>query len=283
MAEAIRRLLPFARVHAWHVTQHTPDVDAFIDRMRDSPLFITQLLPSHGFEGLVPERLRALGVANMQLVPPILFDGFHPDACLVTHQDRQLESPIDSYHSLIAISAYLAGFDADRSVALYNKFIYAQLGYLSAYEKAKAVFLDYLGKHGFRDLAERRWATWMEEGAFMHTPLHPRVRVLASFATEVVHRAGLSDHNMAEPTQICDVFDEQHAWPVYPALAEAIGIDGSETFRTHHWAVAMEAERTIDLAHFVQSSFEIYRRTPSEVLTTPQARQAVEVLRSVVR
>jgi hypothetical protein len=283
MGEALRLLLPGAEVHPWHAHRYDEDIDRWLGLVADFDLVISQILPSHGIPELLEEQLRGRGIRNLHMVPAITFTGFHPDACLITDNGAQLESPIQNFHSRILAAAFLMDLPLHRTIRLFNLFVYAKLGYVTTFDAARAEFIRSMGEHGLGELVDGRLAEWSRPDAFMYTPLHPKIRVLSTFATEVARRAGLVDASVAEPHAVPDVLGEQHIWPVYPGLAERLGVPGDLMFHNYRSAVSSDAERALDLEEFAARSFQIYADAKAVLAANPYVVETAKTLAALIR
>jgi hypothetical protein len=283
MGQALQAMLPQAAVHAYHVTEHNQDVDEFIDNIVDFDLVITQLLQSHNLPGLTVDELRARGIRNLQLIPPIVFGGFHPDAFIIINGTTQLDSPIESFHSRILAGSFILNLSLSRALLLFNKLTYARLGYLNTYGVAREEFMTYMRGYGFGDLVDTAWDSWLAPGPFMYTSLHPAVRVLSAFSAEAAKRAGLVAIDAAAPEGVDDVLALQHSWPVYPGLAEAIGVPGELVFRTYSSAAGSDSERNLGLEEFGARSFDIFSQNEAVLVSDPVAQQTAKAMGRFLR
>lgn len=285
MGEAFRTLFPKATVNAYHVREPSPHVDEITASLPGFDLVVSQILPSHGLPSLTIDRLREMKIARLEMFPPFVFRGFHPDSFLMIDQGRPMQSPIETFNSQILAAAFLLGLPIQRAVTLFNQFVYAKLGYEAGFHCARQALVDELDSYGYGSVVADSWDGWLAEGAFMHTPKHPKVRVIASLATAAARRSGLLGDDAVLPVKpLPDVFDQQHAWPVYPGYAERIGVPGDMVFRAYRRAVANEADRYLDLQAFAQRSYEIFESVGRERIALNAAvSQTRDVLSSVVR
>lgn len=157
-------------------------------------------------------------------IPVLHFNGFHPDICYAWHKDsKRLTEP--HYNSAIAVWAYAHGLDLEQTAALYTPEVFAALGYFDAWRLAtealrKAFTESDLGAR-FADFflhAKRR-------GCFMHTLNHPRVDTINHLARLIAEQLQLPLQRNLGPSEINDGLNSV-IWPVYPAIADALGLDG---------------------------------------------------------
>jgi hypothetical protein len=266
MGEALRALLPDAMVDAYHVRPETQGMEEIAARLPSCDLVISQILKSHNIPLFAMDRLERMGIPQLVTIPPIVFDGFHPDIHIIAEAGKQLESPIEVYHSRILAAAYLLGLSASRAINLFNRLIYRRLGYDKVFHASKAALAETLVPWGCNIVLDQYFDTWMANGCFMYTPNHPRIDVLASFARFAADRAGLVEPAAAMPANIPDILAQQNAWAIYPELAHDLGISPNMRFMRSRRGEASEQDRSLDLVTFTQQSYEIFSRFDIEKL-----------------
>ena len=110
---------------------------------------------------------------------------------------------------------------------LFNAYVYGLLGYFDVCAKAESYMVEAGRPYGFRlEAAVQEWRT---DGAFMHTPMHPRRRVFTSIAEKVADalELGTAQAHADAP----DMLEPLGVWPVYPEIARRLGMVGDLTFR----------------------------------------------------
>jgi hypothetical protein len=205
---------------------------------------------------LEPERIifaqlscsRWLDEQDVHWFPRMGMAGFHPD---IVH-GREYEgvwSPLRGYSSSIVLKAWCESIPAHGALTLFNANVYERLGLFQYFEAAKAELMEEGRDTGF-PMAEF-FPRWLERGCFMHTANHPKGFVMVDVAHTLLARAKLD----WKPLE--NEFDRQDrgcGWPVYPEIAERIGVEGNFAFRTH----TLDGGRIIDLKEFVAESYEMY-------------------------
>jgi Polysaccharide biosynthesis enzyme WcbI len=166
-------------------------------------------------------------------VPMIFFRAFHPDTVWVgTPDGGWVRSPAGRTHSAIVVWGWQHGLSLEEIVACFRADVFEGLGYTTAWETevqrlrgrmhdTSVAFEDFF-------LAVRR------ELPFMYTVNHPRLRVLVELARPVARILGADDANVAFPWDdvLPDALHESGPiWPVYPAIAEALGVRGGLVWR----------------------------------------------------
>lgn len=159
--------------------------------------------------------------ARVRPLPTIDTLGFHPDCAYVHVQGKAVDSPIGAYHSVLVLWGFLQGLSVQATRELFVEQVFRHLGYF----ELQAVGIDQLVNKGRQcGMPIHRWlAQWQESGVWMHTINHPKPHVLADVALHCLDQLGLQ----GEPEAQAVVLDElalSPCWPVYPAVALALGL-----------------------------------------------------------
>ena len=201
-------------------------------------------------------RILTLG-PRIQFIPDVVFAAFHPDIVYLERADgSNVQTPMTNYNSLVAVAAYLNGFDVKQTVRLYNAYTYQALSYFLLLEGSKASLLADFASHGI-DLGEAlsRWLT--RPDAFMYSVNHPRNFVLADVAVASSRAAGVWDERSAPDFDTMP--DHLAGWVVYPVfkeIAARLGKVGSKVFKL----VGPDDTNCLSLDAFVAKSFESYQQ-----------------------
>jgi hypothetical protein len=231
LADWLAALSPGLAVEAFSVAGVAPDDPqararwrALLDR---SDWVVMQTGPEHRARFGLPEpdALRAEG-RRVTLAPWIIFRGFHPDCVYLFHDGAPIPGAAGPLQSAIALAARLEGLTRQRTLRLYNAYVYARMGYFDAHAAAL-------------DLMREEWTAlgldpspWLAPRAepFMHTINHPIPAVLEDVARQLLSGAGLQPS--ANPTpRPPDRLIGGGIWPVYPELAERLGLEGATAYR----------------------------------------------------
>lgn len=264
-AHALGFMLPEAEVVAFQVTAaRNAGVDAdVLDRLGSYDEVFAQHFPA-AYGALSWDSLAAR-LPRLVRLPTVTFTGYQPDMCYLTHGDDQFGSPLGAYHSAIIATAFACGIAEDRVPALFNTLVFRRLGYLDAFGKAQALLLRDLEADGYDGAA--LLAGWVRRGCFMHTLNHPRGFVLAELAHAAAMRAGLVAGTVPAPDLPFDYLGADTVWPVYPEIAEPLGLSGVYRFkRAGHGIRPGGNDDTIGLPRFVQESYAFYRVMPRHFL-----------------
>ena len=194
------------------------------------------------------ERLREHPLATkVTVVPPVYFEGYHPDLIYLSRDGEKFKGPLGDYHSAIAFAAFRHGLDVDDAVRLFAAPIYQSAGYFDAWLPARLRLLSTFASAGLA--IEDRFYAWCRSRPFMHTVNHPRISVLFDVAAAALRKNGLP---VEAPVEIPDNLLKDTLFPVYPEIGAELGIAGSYRFRQP------ATSRTIGLREFVSASFAAY-------------------------
>lgn len=260
VAAAMRLLLPEAEVTyvpVYRIARRYPRMaDLVRDLARHDHVFAGAFTAPFR-DGGDFETLRA-AVPLIQ-IPTIVFSAFQPDIVYVGQADAVgsgfLRGPVGNYHSALALYAFRRGFDVERTLALFRPDVYGLLGYYDLWDASAATLLG-LGRDAGYDLAQDL-GRWMRRGPFMHLVNHPRMFVANDLARGLLRKAGLAFADCDLDTYAADEIARLGSWPVYPPVAERLGLSGSYAFLAP--ATRRTPPATLGLARFVAASHDVYR------------------------
>jgi hypothetical protein len=277
MRAATTLLRPDIEIEAHHVGAHL-NAQQIADRIMGYDTVVTQIGEGDAnFPELAPSLIEPK-VGKLISIPIFVFSGLHPDMIYIFRDGGPLPGAFSDMHSLITVSGYLLGLSEERTKALFNAFIFSELGYFAAYEASYPAMVDQFTDAGYdmRGQPER----WIQEtGSFMYTINHPAISVLSLMALESLKRAGLVSQDALVPTGVDDYLHSAFVAPVFSPLARRIGIREEETFLK---PVHMGENREVSLAEYIAASYAIYRDLPVEALQSDQIRHACEKLRTLL-
>lgn len=201
---------------------------------------------------------------KLRLIPNIAFDGYHPDITFVrgikkSHLEVEtITSDMVIYHSAIAFYGYYFGLSTDQTLAYYNHYVASKLGYTEKWYTARDALLAEGEAVGMPLSADfHRWAS---QGCFMYSSNHPHLRVLVDIARRMLNMLGVEIIHQNVVDYLPDALRAMPIWPVYPAVAMKLGLEGDYTFKRH------DPHGTITLKEFVEQSYAIYDQYESDSL-----------------
>lgn len=198
---------------------------------------------------------------RLVMFPRIVTMELHPDCSC---QPLQAQGAMGAHHSVLMAAAYAVGLSPERAERLFNRYMFARLGYFDIMRRHRRASLRQAAKYGY-DLDEFFRAV---SGAYMYSLNHPRIDLLYELALQAAKKAGLGIRKGKAPRD--DLIDGL-IWPVYPELAPP-GIEGGYEFKPP------QSDATMSLAEFIERSFQTFARAP-QILEVEAIRRAAAVLR----
>jgi hypothetical protein len=205
---------------------------------------------------------------RLRQFPPVAYAGFHPDCVYVRSGSGHLSGSMGEYHSAIAFWAWRHGLDVRHAVDLFRPEVFEALGYDSYHQAAYNSLIE-IGRDTSMPMAPHL-DTWQRHGCWMHTINHPKLMVLADVASAMLVREGIEP--IREAAQwVEDPLLNWPVWPVYPGLAEKVGLQGSYVFKIDSgFCPPQRPVLTMDLESFVEASYNTYKRSDRTRLSCPR-------------
>jgi tetratricopeptide (TPR) repeat protein len=277
LGSCLRALAPDAEVMTfkWADIRDATDAERLAARLEDCDAVLSHPTKSIAMPVLATTALERR-VKALHRIPSIHFTGFHPDVVWLPHPPwKGRPTPMGAYHSGLAMACFTLGLPQDRTVELFNAFIYAALGYFEEYAKAVQYHTKVGLELGF-DLA--RLMTLDGQGRpFVHVPNHPTIGLLFELSRQICDRLGISAQT-AEPPP--DLFAGHAVWPVYPEIARRIGCEGSLIFKTGRRRNDQEqAERELPIEEMVAQTYQLLSAMPADALELPRVTDARTTLK----
>jgi hypothetical protein len=179
-------------------------------------------------------------------IPSLTFAAFHPDIVIAVTTAGTYFRGLADYHSAIALWAWRRGLEPAEAAALFQPEVMAALGYDRYWAPAVEAV-----RHEFAASSLEWapfWARLKREGVFMHTINHPALPAVALQGKAVAACVTGRDAIWDEPIErYADDHLREVVWPVYPFVAEALGVAGNYHWRygdTHYGDVTSWAEAT---------------------------------------
>jgi hypothetical protein len=251
-------------------------VEAMVARLADYDAVFAQPVRKRG-AGLLRSDILAERVPRLVLYPMLSFRGFHPDEIGLVRAGAWLGGPIGTLHSLIATAAFLEGLSAERAARLYNRFVFASLGYFDEYERSMAFLEKTSAEIGF-DLPV---AALRRLGNFMHTTVHPRIEAIATLVPVALRRAGETVPDGAErDLKLVNYLGRMACFATYPEIARHLGLPAGTGFLRHKRYAVASGGRAMSLPEFIRDSYAILQAAPDTELDVPVVTSARAVLRA---
>ena len=199
------------------------------------------------------------------------FTGLHPDISYYGSFNMSVPSPLGDYHSKIALTCFLKGYDFAECLKSYRAEIYERMGYIESYRSS---LLELERRDASNDLCFAE-----EFGRITRRQLsvlavnHPTSVVFAEFAGKILEAlTGKRAH--IHPDIFINQLSGSVIWPVYPEIGAAHGLPYRTDMLFH--GPANEPYRALDLASFVRDSYALYARLGLEnMMSIPLAHELV--------
>ncbi len=173
----------------------------------------------------------AAPLAGMTVVrlPLLNFSAFHPDLAYVV--DLRTGSWLKpDYQSRLVVRAWQLGVPSSRVPLLFTAPVMQALGYFSRWASGMAGLEDQFAGCSL-DFASF-YLRVKRLGTFMHSDNHPCVEVTTILGQMVAVCLGASAARLPQPLPLPDPLLENIIWPVYPPIAQVLGVPGS-----YHWSL----------------------------------------------
>ena len=203
---------------------------------------------------------------RMKFIPYIRTTAFHPDAVPCYTTDRQrIRTLMGNSNSALILYGYLNELSVDDTMLLFCEEVYDYLEYFDAKKKFERIIKLEEEITGWP--VQELYRKLYNGGCFVHTTNHPLLHVFAELSHLLLKEQNIViDYNDSE-LKIADRGAQSPIWPVYPEIAERLGIEGSYEFKLsenqHNLQRAKQKKIgsdsiLISLREFVEDSFEKY-------------------------
>lgn len=194
--------------------------------------------------------------SDLQIIefPEIYFDAFHPDQVYVWLPDGTLaESASGPYHSAIVLWAWQHELSIDETKTLFRDEVCEALGYHDRWSGSVTRLTQLF--ENFRGFTHNDFLLpLIRKGAFMHTVNHPKLSAICSLARLLatqIHPDSYQSDQPIEDVLLDSLYLASFSWPVYPSIANSLGLKGSFLWK-------LEDHSVIGLDEFIESSFARY-------------------------
>lgn len=209
--------------------------------------------------------LSSLGDKHILSCPTFYFPAFHPDLVYVNLDKGVAQSPIGDYQSSIIFYAWTKGFDVDKTESLFCEPVFENLKFFDYWETSKQALLDDI-RNSDIDL-DGAFDLWAARGCFAHSVNHPKLFVLSSIAEGILRKLGIVPTTRRPETFLHDMLSDSCVWPVYPAIARRLGIEGDYAFKvSRHLCTEQVPIRILSLRDYIYGSLKYFDVYPREEL-----------------
>ena len=199
---------------------------------------------------------------NETVYPRIWFNAFHPDVAYLAEGSEATQAPLGAENASLVLYAWHRGMSIADTLRLFCEPVYERLGFFDCWNVAKRALFEEGDVVGFP--LDAIFSRLERSGCFMRTPAHPSLFVAAEIARELARRAALPIFMDTPEAFIDDPMLQTVVWPVYPEIAQRLGVPGAYAFKPAQPPSARP--ELLDLDEFVARSFAAYQASPADAL-----------------
>lgn len=213
--------------------------------------------------------------------PTFYFPGYHPDLVYASVGDQHVQTPVGVYHSSIVLHAFKEGWDADRTEKLFCESVFRHLGFFDQWDIAKAAMLEDMAACDLE--LDGAFDRWVAPGCFAHTVNHPKLLVQSTVAGAVLDKLGITPLTRHPEHFMNDALKDSTVWPVYPAIARHLGIEGSYDFKVSRHLCAPDGPiKILGLRAFIDGCLHWYAHHARDDIRCDRLRDRREAYRDVL-
>ena len=209
----------------------------------------------------------AVGRSDLLVIPTpsIYYSGFHPDVVFPSSPEgARPELPMVNANSAILLAGWRDGLGVGDAISLFRDEVYEALGYYDFFAMANETLVQQCALDGID--VQPRIERWLEQGPFVYVPNHPTIEVLHDLAMMQLHRHQLYDGTLPARALVEDRLARSMIWPVYPDIADRLGLPGDYIFRPKKKPGMPVADTMpMDLETFVERTYRCYRRNAPDL------------------
>lgn len=239
VAAALSLMLPADAITGEPWSRREADSERIVSALRGADVVVTSI--PRDAETVLRARGHFPDVPQLRF-PRILFRGFHPDIIVPRIEGKAVRLlGVTAYHSATAVWCWRAGLDLERTRTLFTARTFERLGYTRCWRqetaRLRARFMD--SDLAFADVFLPLQASGQ---VFMHTVNHPRIDVLVQVARGLARALGAPEDMVAQPVErmIPDALAAATVWPVYPGVAEHLGVRGDSVWRMGNESLSLD-------------------------------------------
>lgn len=194
---------------------------------------------------------------RMVRYPRIVFPAFHPDCVYPWHRKGKPIESLLGYHSAIAVEAWRRGMSLDETEDAFNGETFDALGYFDYFEPSVAALAEECRAVGLP--VDEFPGKWLGR-QFMYTINHPCMFVAWDLAEHLLRQLGERPALLDRERSRIDTLALGPHWPVYPEIAERLGVPGDYFFMQSTGYDYGAEHKVYDLRQFLEASFKILAR-----------------------
>jgi len=176
-------------------------------------------------------------------IPSIYFGGFHPDTIYFRKDNGQTPMFFKNNASISAIALWSVknGLSVQEALQLYQEEVFHDLGYFDYFDVCLEALAFDFERHKISTNAVYKFIC--SRSIFMWGPLHPKIKIMMTLASEVCASLSLkvTQNPEALGELMPDPLQQEYAWGVYPPIADRLGVPGTWSVR-HHSQIFLTTE-----------------------------------------
>ncbi len=201
-------------------------------------------------------------------IPTISIRAYHPDLVYLRKGEGGFVSgPSNDYHSAIVFAAYNNGLTVQDTLQLFNGKFFEKCHYFNWWPSERDRQIQDFRNHDLDiSIPIRRWG---RSDAFMYSNNHPKIRCLYDVASIILAKLGRTPRR--EGVYPHDNLASGAYFPVYPEIAETLGVAGCYRFKR------LGTYQHIGLSEYIEQCFASYGTLPpNTVQVHEEFRQSYE-------
>ncbi len=247
MALSLRQLLTADKVEAvpWPAGDPAAKLPWFMSAHQQFDMLVINHLGLQHIASL--DAVKETGIQCV-IYPHIHFHAFHPDLTYVARTVDGRQELLPDYHSAICVGAFVQGLPAEKTVSLFNRDVFAALGYFDQWNDSVSLLQQRFEQYGvdFRKFLLRV----KRRSPFMLSTDHPKIAAVSAVAARVaIDLLGEPESLADRPVYIGDHLSGLY-WPVYTEIG---AFYGSRT--CYEWE---RDGRVVDLPGYVDVVYRKY-------------------------
>lgn len=255
ISQCLRVMAPKCQILSTNLGVH-PDISDSVEAAKSCDAIILQ---TH-FRDLLNEGnlLDSLKDKYILSCPTWYFPAFHPDLVYISSTKGIVKSPMSDYQSSIIFYAWMKGLTVDQTEELFCEPVFEHLKFFDFWETSKQALLNDI-RHSDLDLSGA-FDCWAACGCFAYSVNHPKLFVLSSIAEAILKKLGIIPTPLPHrPEEFLPDRLSSLVWPVYPPIAQRLGLEGEYVFRVSN-------DLCLTLREYIEGSFKCFTPFPREEL-----------------
>lgn len=231
VADSIELLVPGTTVQRKFVSNNPSKLGAELRKCSKSKF--DRVMIHDSVQNIISANSELEGILPQEtiVIPTVAFAAFQPDIQYVFADGEVVKNGLKSdWNSRILVWSYANKLTKAEARKLFREDVYEALGYFDEWSVSEETLSQSFTRY---DFDFRRWMRAVQRsGVFMYGINHPVGISLTSLATQIVEREFSPKAKQVEDIHLLVTdYLSRIMWPVYPEIADELGIDGSLRWR----------------------------------------------------